>query len=33
LQGNIDTGFLLRYDPKERSRSLMSEPASISRLL
>ena len=33
LQGNIDTGFLLRYDPRERSRSMMSEPAAVSRLL
>ncbi len=33
LQGNIDTSFLLRYDPKERSRSLMSEPTAVSRLL
>jgi acetyl-CoA carboxylase biotin carboxylase subunit len=33
LHGNIDTGFLLRYDPQERFRSLMSEPAAVSRLL
>lgn len=33
LQGNIDTSFLLRYDPSERSRSRMSEPAAVSRLL
>jgi acetyl-CoA carboxylase biotin carboxylase subunit len=33
VNGNIDTSFLLRYNPKERSRSMMSEPAAVSRLL
>jgi acetyl-CoA carboxylase biotin carboxylase subunit len=34
LRGEIDTNFMLRYDPKQRSRSaLFAEPAGVSRIL
>jgi acetyl-CoA carboxylase biotin carboxylase subunit len=32
IRGNIDTNFMLRYDPKKRARTVFSEPAE-ARLL
>lgn len=33
VSGRIDTNYMLRFDKKERSRNLFSEPAGLSRLL
>jgi len=33
IRGNIDTGFMKRYDPKERRTLIFSEPAGVSRVL
>ena len=34
LRGEIDTNFMMRYDPRERSRSTMfAEPAGVTRFL
>jgi acetyl-CoA carboxylase, biotin carboxylase subunit len=34
LRGDIDTNFMMRYDPRERSRSTMfAEPAGVTRFL
>ncbi|PWT92410.1 MAG: acetyl-CoA carboxylase biotin carboxylase subunit [Acidobacteria bacterium] len=33
VNGQIDTNFMLRYDPRERSRKALAETAEVSRIL